>query len=304
MTNGERRRSGFQWAEPIDINGFEVSLQGEALSIRGKFPSYKESASPADLLSQYRLARKNSSKKRTGRDSPHVRFANAETDQELISFLRSFGPMVASSVRITGDPQLYLEAIADLGGLRRERTIYHSALSLVVELNSEHFDFGFAKDLIAKIADGIREWPQQWSRERQQRKTEPFWNLKPTALQRITAVAALGRDPLLRPEVDARIVVCELLNVFPGTLFPNPLEMHSEIRFGIRPLLYAILRHEVLYPHETQVCANVHCRDFFELERHGQTFCSSDCSRHQRQREYWKKKGKKLRKKRLKLRRK
>jgi hypothetical protein len=104
---------------------------------------------------------------------------------------------------------------------------------------------------------------------------------------------------VLPPQLDARIVLCELVNVFPLRAFPNPAEMHSYIRFGIRPLLYNILRREFLQPRDVAVCANTHCRAFFEVERADQRFCDPVCSRQHRQREYWKDCGKTARRKRL-----
>jgi hypothetical protein len=106
------------------------------------------------------------------------------------------------------------------------------------------------------------------------------------------------------PTLDGRIVLCELVNSFRATVFPNPLEMHSSIKYGIRPLLYALLRRQFINPRDFSACANTQCRNFFNIERSGQRFCSDDCSTHQRQRTYWAKRGKKLRKKRLTKRRK
>lgn len=49
--------------------------------------------------------------------------------------------------------------------------------------------------------------------------------------------------------------------------FPHPAEMHSDIRVGIGPLLYSILRREFLQPCDVGVCANTQCRKLFEVER-------------------------------------
>jgi hypothetical protein len=55
-------------------------------------------------------------------------------------------------------------------------------------------------------------------------------------------------------------------------VFPNRLEMHGSIKYGIRPLLYSILRRQFLAPRDFAACANTQCRDFFNLERAGQRF--------------------------------
>jgi hypothetical protein len=65
-------------------------------------------------------------------------------------------------------------------------------------------------------------------------------------------------------------------------------------------LLYSILRQELLYPRDIAACANTQCREFFEIERAGQRFCCDACSLHQRQREYWQNRGRKLRGKKAK----
>jgi hypothetical protein len=72
-----------------------------------------------------------------------------------------------------------------------------------------------------------------------------------------------------------------------------------KIRFGIRPLLYSLLRREFLYPRGLKVCANIMCRNLFEVERAGQQFCDELCSRRERQRQYWQNQGKAAREARL-----
>lgn len=268
------------------------------------FPAYKEKEGhPSDLIRQYELARKNRSigKQRTGKDSPHVRFANAITDDEFASFVCTFGPVVAESVHLGVEPPFILTATQDIRELKNEQAVYRAALSLIVELTQRTFDYAAAQGLIGKIATGISDWPKQWRRERSQRKhSEPSWKLSNESLKRIKQLSSGNPDEL----IDGRIVICELLNVFPAVAFPNPLEMHSSILFGIRPLLYSILRREFLYPHETGVCANTRCREFFEVERGGQRFCDDSCSLQQRQGMYWKSRGKELRRKRVKKQRK
>ena len=51
--------------------------------------------------------------------------------------------------------------------------------------------------------------------------------------------------------------------------------MHSSIKYGIRPLLYSILRRQFINPRGFAFCANTECRNFFNIERAGQQFCSS-----------------------------
>jgi len=122
--------------------------------------------------------------------------------------------------------------------------------------------------------------------------------LSSESLKRIENLSKLPRDKFAADFVDGRIVICELLNSFSSIVFPNPLEMHSSIKYGIRPLLYSILRRQFINPRGFAFCANTECRKLFNIERAGQKFCSSECSLHHRQRIYWQEQGKKLRTKR------
>jgi hypothetical protein len=320
----ERKRyASFQWAgPPTGSSKLEVERRENDLVVRGLFPPARESeAPPLDLISHYETARKNRppTKQRCGKNSPHIRFANATTDAELIEFVRSYGPVVAKSLKFEMEPPFSMIAIQDLQELRKERVIYKAALALVLELRRSSFDCELAERQIAGIASDICNWPHQWQRECSQRKHQPCWRLSQEALTRIQKLAyegppestgpignrrrAKSRDTIeLPPDLDGRIVLCELLNSFPSIVFPNVGEAHSSIWYGIRPLLYSILRREFIYPHNTEVCANDRCGDFFEVERSGQRYCNDICSQQQRQREYWSRKGKKLRRKRLKKR--
>ncbi|MFZ0517923.1 MAG: hypothetical protein WBF45_17340 [Acidobacteriaceae bacterium] len=165
-------------------------------------------------------------------------------------------------------------------------------------LDQPIYDYSSAQKLIRAIATNIQDWPSQWEREKSLRGGEPRWKLSSESLKRIEVLSNSPRDRFLADFVDGRIVICELLNSFPSTVFPNPVEMHSSIRFGIRPLLYSILRRQFINPRGFGFCANTECRNFFNIERAGQQFCSSACSLHHRQRIYWQEHGKKLRTKR------
>jgi hypothetical protein len=138
-------------------------------------------------------------------------------------------------------------------------------------------------------------------RKRAKESGNLLWNLGSDSIKRIEYLATHVRNPgeLTPPILDGRIVIAELLNAFPDFVFPSPSHLNGSIRYGIRPLLYSILRHEMFHLHDTGICANDQCRAFFEVERAGQQFCDIDCSRQQRQRDYWKARGKKLRAKRL-----
>jgi len=313
MTFVEQNTKGFQWGDPLTQHaGLDVKLKGDCLQIVGLLPFYTTINSCAcDLLQQYQMARKDLSKGRTGKNSPHIRFANADTDKKLIAFVRQFGPVVAREVydnferaeKGLPEPRLprRLTAEQDMNELRSERLLYHFALNLVIELGQPEVNASMVRHSIKEIADKVSDWPRQWEREQRLRHPhQVLWKISPESVERIRQLSTALPDPFLSRSLDGRIVICELLNAFRGMVYPNPIEFHSSIRYGIRPLLYSILRREFLCPRDVAVCANTQCREFFEIERSGQKFCCDDCSRHQRQREYWKNSGKKLRGKRLK----
>jgi hypothetical protein len=305
MKNVEQH-PGFQWGKSDGKTGqFKVERAGEELRIRALFPDYEQKDPPEDLIRGYELARKRRfvDKKNIAKNSPHVQFANADTDEKLIAFVSRFGPVIAKSTKVGhGERTLTLNAVQDLNELRVEQVVYHAALSLIMELGRKKFNPEVAAGLIAEIATNIKNWPEQLNRGPE--GADLLWKLSAASMKRISDLSAWRPNSLLPPTVDARIVISELLNVFPARVFPNPLEMHSAIWFGIRPLLYALLRREFLHGRETEVCANTFCRDCFEMDRAGQIFCSPDCSRQQRQRDYWQDRGNKLRKKRMRAARK
>jgi len=316
MINVEQIYPGFQWGNGIDKNGLHVSAIGSDLEITGLVPTYEVRDSACDLIRQYEEAAKQVviGQERTGTQSPDVCFANADSDDKLIAFVRRFGPIVARCVQDTRmiphaelqGPRFPGRLIArqDMQELRNEQAIYRAALVLIMHLAQRNYDYGTAQQLIKTIAANVKEWPRQWEREKSQRDFEPMWKLSAESLKRIEGLSVAPPDPILPNEVSGRIVICELLNSFRSIIFPNPLEMHSNIKFGTRPLLYSLLRRQFLYPRGFSICSNSECRNFFNIERSGQQFCSSECSRHHRQRIYWQKRGKTLRNKRTYQRRK
>ena len=303
---------GFQWAESLH-EGEELLVEHVRtdLHISGLLPRYEEENRPTDLIRQYDIGAKYRAvgKQRTTGDSPETLFANADTDEKLVAFVRRFGPVVAKQAYTNFEkPEkglfqpclpLRLFAVQDIRELRNEHVIFRSAMDLMTRLTESRFDLRSAQRLIGEIAARIIDWPKQWERERVQSRKEPFWNLRADSLQRIHGLTVGGPDCLLPPALDGRIVLCELVNSFRSIAFPNPPEMHASIKYGIRPLLYAILRRQFLSPRDIVACANTQCRNFFNIERTGQQYCCPDCSIHQRQRTYWSERGKKLRKKRL-----
>lgn len=319
------------------VCGDELEVSGTRVILDEEFR-----AAP-DFLREYRQAvSRYGPQKRQGKNSPHIQFANAETDQDLIKFIQRFGPIVVSSLRSEERPTpqvidvpgvLHHEYSVDrtilvarqvLAELRSEHRAYRAALSLVSELQREkHADVRKIAENATEIMANISKWPEQWERERQSRASglgyagEPAWlfrqdNLEHLEMYEYYASRERTGDPvkeaLVMHPIDAgHYSICELVNAFSSRVYPwgrIPIEAPDwDLTFGIRPVLYYILRREYLVKASSiGICRNTDCRQLFEIERFGQEFCSEECSRLQRQREYWKKRGKTLRKRRSKQR--
>lgn len=329
----------FVWAKDIS-----VTVCGDELEVSGTLVMLEEEGRAApDFLREYRQAiSRYGGQKRQGKISPHIQFANAETDEELIKFVRRFGPVVVSSSRTEERPtphvidvpgvehfeyssnRTVLVAHQVLEELRRERRAYRVALSLVSELQREKYaDTHRIAENVSEILQNISKWPDQWERERQLRASgqgylsQPAWLFRQDNLEHLEqyeywASREKTDDPLrealaIDPIAAGHYSICELVNAFSSSVYPwgnTPIEAPNwDLTGGIRPVLYYILRREyLLKARSIGICRNTDCRHLFEIERFGQEFCSDECSRLQRQRDYWKKRGKKLRKRRANIR--
>lgn len=319
----ERPAPGYIWADPFEKDVFKVTVIGSELEVIAKFPMIDKA--DYDSISQFEAFSRQFALCREEADepSPGTAFANAQTDDELIAFVRTFGPVVANrvegpaqsvsqhSIVDMDDATLYIEARQDMEELRNEQRIYRSALTLMECIKVASPDEEEMAEHIRTIAEKIEEWPRQWERERSETSklhfTDPLWRLTPEALNRIKGLSVLQksprrRDPILKNTsiIDGRIVLCELLNTFRPIIFPNAYAVNQYFKYGIRPLLYSILRHHLAYPQNVSVCRNPDCYKFFNVTRAERKYCTVTCSRKHRQRIYWHESGAAHRKRRAK----
>src|SRR5580698_1451899 len=91
----KREYPSFVWGKDICV---KVGVDG--LEVSGVDPILQEDRDSApDALREYRRAvRRFDGPKRQGKNSPHIEFANADSDQKLIKFVQRFGPVVVSSL--------------------------------------------------------------------------------------------------------------------------------------------------------------------------------------------------------------
>ena len=194
--------------------------------------------------------------------------------------------------------------------------LYRSAVSLLFELeHGKKADVSVLRRCMSDSTLKASNWPAQWSRElklREFNKEPPItWEFGHEASQRIELAAerrlSLGEriagdsvGPVVR---SGHEIICELLNAFRPWVYrweDKPTQApHRDLRYGIRPILYSILRMEYFRPGSVAICGNAQCLEAFVADRAGQRYCTTKCSLHQRQREYWTTRGKKLRRRRL-----
>lgn len=266
--------------------------------------------------------------------APHIEFANANDDEKLTQFVQRFGPVVVSSLSLvegrTGPSddfernRAFRVAQQDWTELHSEQQMFRAALSLAAELGrGKEADPQAIRDCISTILKKAEHWPAQWQREQQLRESglgyeqQPLWLFRADSLRRLSQLESTAVTPRLtlgsrlankpvrptlhrRDAIDAgHSVICELANAFPPRVYPwgrTAIEApHWDLSFGVRPVLYFILRREYLSQSGADVCKNTDCLKWFVVERTGQQYCSAECSRKHRQRKYWQEQGKELR---------
>ncbi len=298
----------------------EVEVVREHLRVTGNVLFSDAQVQPKrDLFRRYLEWSRDWSQKRGGRNLPHIQFANAKTDQQLIAFVKTFGPVVASSVEEVNTTENWtLTAIQSIDTLRRERQTYAAALTLLAELDPRGTaNLQTIQTCLSRISEGCRHWTHEWRAESEWRKSEhcrpPSWHFDESAWENLVFLKVSAErhpEPKLSEILvssgafrDGHQVICRLVNTFAvevqyfgSTRCEGP--SGDSLRFGVRPVLYYILRREYLRRGRVHLCPNSQCNQLFLEERDGQRFCSEDCSRRQRQRDYWLTRGSKLRRKR------
>jgi hypothetical protein len=305
----------FRWADKITVerDGDNLYVYGE--NIVGAVWTDPEPQSP-DLLRAYsefsKQSKPMSGHLRGGRLAPHVQFANADSDEQLIKFVSRYGPVNGLRVALAGKtlPKGQLTAITvteTLQRLRRERMIFVATIRLANNLSTGS-DIGVANalgDLVSGCSQPVAEWELSWDNE---------WHGQAFLLKLSHLARAVGcqvvvpLDEIFRGLKGESVreyggyMLCLVLNSFPSMLIPATrglIEMPFFKTTGILPALYFMLRRDCLLDQEIRMCNQRDCGKFFKVERQGQLFCSADCSQLQRQRDYWAHRGKTLRTQRM-----
>jgi hypothetical protein len=272
--------------------------------------------------------------KRTGGKSPHIRFANANSDEELIEFVSEFGPVVPSAASVHDPPYpevTTITAVQSLPVLRREQSTYASAVRLMIELKrgSAQSDANAILQHVSKIVEGVMFWPEQYEAECIWRQGQYL----PSASWHFDTDSRLPffrwkREMEFRLEFE-KIAIPERDSYSDFDSYLSALSLHMVVR-STQPTVHYVghnvlcklinaFRTEVQHLGDYSVEAlpffslrlgirpalyvilkHEYLGRFFVRERAGAHFCSPDCSQQYRQRIYWAQIGAKKRKRRTK----
>lgn len=310
-----------RWAEKIS-----VEQKGETLIVSGVnrisvLGGRDERGSESnDLISEYRRARRSIvGEKRAGNRLPYLQFANAVSDESLVAFVRSYGPVWGhlptwrpSKTQKHRDDGIGVEE--SLAALRRERWLFSRMVRLYALMADQSPNTDSKAELLGDLVRGPALPRPQWETDSED---APLWygytfraNLS-SYLTRETGweggetldVRLLKASP---EEIQnyANDALCLFINEPEWSrivLLPYEGRFAETVRHerrGILPQLHFMFRQEILREQGVRMCALGECGKLFPLERYGQRFCSDTCSRLQRQRDYYWRRGKKLRRKR------
>ena len=302
----------YRWADKITVerDGDKLFVYGQ----NGITEVWTESESRAvDILGEYRDApriRSIAAEFRSGLRAPHIRFANAVSEEKIVEFVRTYGPINGLREAWKALPQrkyAALTVIESLQRIRRERMLFLAVLKLSRSLLSKTEDIEGIRNALADMAHSVNQPGAEWERdaERKWHGTEYGFFLSQFALDVDGGwPSGVRLDDFLRGLKATTAsecgwqILCRILNAFPPKLVPKSrgvVEIPPHERRGILAALYFMLRVDVLRRNKIGTCEQRDCLKYFRTERYGQRFCSADCSRLHRQRDYWQRKGKEAR---------
>jgi len=325
----EPLRSKIRWADSI-----QCYVEDNKFWIIGDL--WEEGAT--DLMNAYEA----------GDDSPHVRFANSSSDEELIGFTATYGPFIVSAAdwqsplwiasahqprrsqaRGTKHVVESRYACVPWDDLRREQTFYAALLDVThgvlredriaaeqhlldgkppkkkgrvnrngaEALRTERLQLLIDKAM--QIRPRTREWEEAFKREHQAHVEAMYdlganWTWNSDRQMRLEAafVALQGLQPHLLTETKVEwleLATYELKNIIVTILdsFPSQIRwdlQHTEevpaqdLLFGIRPVLMAMLRRDVMFKREVRICIREGCGRYFVATRIDKRCCSAKCT--------------------------
>lgn len=323
MKDVEKLLPSFRWADEI-----KLSRVADELTLVGKrFYASNKQSSNSEIIGDY-LRRLAGNLAGDEGNTPHYLFANAESNTDLLNFLKRFGPITSdpASIRIapftdtTTDkgPGIEIRSKQTWETVRKERLTFDAVFALYAELHSEEPDGNKLLTAAAQIQLGASSWVKQFDEEMIAAIKSPslsegprwYWDSsRQSQLQH--KVAALrsyvrvdGLQDAKKAEASAHLILCDILNAFPVTLthFKGAIEVPSEnLAFGIRHVLYYLVRCDYLRASPLARCAWKECTMWFKVGPQGSPCCSPEHALKHRQWHYYHEgKGKKVMAKRYK----
>jgi hypothetical protein len=306
------------WAQKIKVrrSGQDLIVSGKNAEFEDMPADYLRQMGHEDLLRTYRIAMES------GKRPPHMQFANATSDDQLLAFVKRYGPVAAKRAHYDASDNS-VKAAQNIRVLRREQKILSCAVrlwgalaaatALVEELSRlesrvkrqiDHRDRSgerLARDRHAKIANehrphfqGIYETVAElgeltWSDPKEKDDQTFPWGDSFLGYT-LPLRRALENGNYERVAWFGHRVLCLLLDKFPCRLLferGRVMESPEQTPFGIRAALYFMLRSDYQRGREIQICQRAECGQAFVVERAGGQYCSPRCSKLQRQRDYW-----------------
>jgi hypothetical protein len=324
------------WADNITVEPKE-----DGFAISGMRSLHPEDGAPrgSDIVAGYAKAIAEGARFKGGaNDAPHVKLLRADSDEKLLAFIQTYGPVapVAASVRlgpVKSCSARKITAFEALERLRRERDTFAAAIELFDQIRRKTPTFNRIVELAEEVFRGTLNWKTQWDEEESRRDklglkvTGPSWVWNGGSYSQMSrayfdlAEKVWGRRSG-NPDVDgsgeydyliadcgspvdgdpmqivepSHAILCAILNGFPvhirrwqGRSVELP---HEDLTFGIRPVLYHLLRCDYLSEVHIALCPRADCEQkWFIQSRQGQMFCTEKCERKKRQREYYIRRG-------------
>lgn len=292
------------WAKCISVrwNGNDILVRGRS---RNPFQVLSDIPRTDDLLAHHAPSIE-SGEKRGAKNPLYIRFANCSSGDELVQFVRKFGPVWGEVLRLktlsSGNQDILVRQ--RLPKLFHDHSVFKRAFELLLALRVEEGEQG----TLEHLANLLIAFPGMDSKSKIGFGAEDTVQLIGNTGRQLTS--GVPRLRLHKSELMRDVLLywghwglTRLLNRYPPVLTffrGQPVEAPVHRPEGIRPMLYFMLRREYLSDLKTSnVCTNPNCRAFFAVERQGAKYCSSTCSTLHRQREYWNRRGSRLRKRRM-----
>jgi hypothetical protein len=200
--------------------------------------------------------------------------------------------------------------VQNLGELRTEQTLLKATIALMGRLvNPVPRTPAGTKEiddlvgLLQALPEGTKHWAAQLEKEQAELRSEydvavPEWHWSPADQSYLEGLAISASGAVSRrsspghsssasillpdPHTLSRSALILLLNAFPFSLQWHgnaPIEVPpDQLLHGIRPLLFAMLRWDLLHERQIRMCIREGCSDYFVASRSDKDCCSTRCS--------------------------